>query len=173
MPLEHTLSYLRFLRRGRVQHLLHQLKYQGQREVGTVLGQWYGHELREHGLAGTFDLLVPVPLHPRKLAKRGYNQADCVAEGLALGLQTPWTTGVLRRTLHTASQTRKTRVERWHNVATVFEVAAPAPRRRPAHPTSRRRADHRRHPRSLRHRPTRRRRPRRQHRHPGLRLTDH
>lgn len=126
VPVAHALSYLRFVRHGRVQHLLHQLKYQGQREVGTVLGRWYGHELHQHGLAGTFDLLVPVPLHPRKLAKRGYNQADYVAEGLALGLQAPWAARVLRRTLHTASQTRKTRVERWHNVATVFEVADPA-----------------------------------------------
>ena len=125
VPVAYAFSYLRFLRRGRVQHLLHQLKYRGQRQVGVVLGEWYGAELRQHGLHAAFDLLVPVPLHPRKLAQRGYNQADCAAEGLARGLHLPWHAHTLRRTTHTTSQTRKTRVERWQNVATVFEVALP------------------------------------------------
>lgn len=122
LPVRYSLSYLRFLRRGRVQHLLHQLKYQGQQDVGRVLGRWYGTELAEHGLATEFDLIVPVPLHPRKLAKRGYNQADSFAEGLSLSLNVPWNATALRRTEHTASQTRKNRAERWENVAEVFEV---------------------------------------------------
>ncbi|RYU81063.1 ComF family protein [Hymenobacter persicinus] len=126
VPVRHALSYLRFLRHGRVQHLLHQLKYQGQQDVGRILGRWYGTELASHGLAADFDLIVPVPLHPRKLAKRGFNQSDTFAEGLALGLAVPWSAHTLRRTEHTDSQTRKSRTERWLNVATVFEVNAPA-----------------------------------------------
>ncbi|RTQ48433.1 ComF family protein [Hymenobacter gummosus] len=125
VPMEHVLSYLRFLRRGRVQHLLHQLKYQGQQEVGTALGQMYGQELATHGLSGGLDLILPVPLHRRKLAKRGYNQSDTFAEGLSLGLTVPWSADTLRRTSFTASQTRKSRAERWQNVAEVFEVAQP------------------------------------------------
>lgn len=121
VPIGHTLSYLRFLRRGRVQHLLHQLKYQGQRDVGLALGRWYGHDLARQGLR--FDLIVPVPLHPRKLATRGYNQSDTFAEGLAETMETPWHAHALRRTTHTDSQTRKSRLERWQNVARVFEVA--------------------------------------------------
>ncbi|WP_303309686.1 ComF family protein [Hymenobacter sp. BT730] len=126
VPVRYAFSYLRFLQHGRVQHLLHQLKYQGQQEVGLVLGRWYGYELAEKGFTQEFDLIIPVPLHPRKLAKRGYNQADCFAEGLAQGLQVPWLPNVLRRTEHTSSQTRKNRVERWENVASVFEVPNPA-----------------------------------------------
>jgi ComF family protein len=125
VPVRYSLSYLRFLRRGRVQHLLHQLKYQGQQDVGQVLGRWYGAELYEFGLATEFDLIVPVPLHPRKLAKRGYNQSDSFAEGLSVSLQVPWSANTLRRTEHTSSQTQKNRAERWKNVAEVFEVAAP------------------------------------------------
>lgn len=125
VPVRHALSYLRFLRRGRVQHLLHQLKYQGQQDVGRVLGRWYGAELARHGLAPDFDLIVPVPLHPRKLARRGYNQSDSFAEGMALGLGVSWSPLALRRTENTTSQTRKNRTERWQNVAEVFEVAAP------------------------------------------------
>lgn len=123
VPVHYALSYLRFLRRGRVQHLLHQLKYKGQRDIGLVLGRWYGAELAEQGLATDFDLIVPVPLHPRKLAKRGYNQSDTFAEGLSIGLAVPWSATALRRTEHTDSQTRKNRTERWENVAEVFEVA--------------------------------------------------
>ena len=125
LPVVHTLSYLRFLRHGRVQHLLHQLKYQGQQEVGKALGQLYGAELAAAGLGPEFDLIVPVPLHRRKLARRGYNQADAFAAGLAAALPCPWSATALRRTEHTASQTKKNRAERWQNVATVFEVAVP------------------------------------------------
>jgi ComF family protein len=123
LPLRHALSYLRFLRHGRVQHLLHQLKYQGQREVGTGLGQLYGAELEQAGFTAHFDLIVPVPLHPRKLAQRGYNQAALFAEGLSTGLSLPWNASALRRTTHTSTQTRKSRAQRWENVAMVFEVA--------------------------------------------------
>jgi ComF family protein len=121
VPLRHALSYLRFLRRGRVQHLLHQLKYRGQHDVGLALGRWYGHDLARHNLQ--FDLVVPVPLHPRKLAKRGYNQSDTFAQGLAESLHIPWDAAGLRRVEHTDSQTRKNRLERWQNVAQVFEAA--------------------------------------------------
>lgn len=121
VPVRHALSYLRFLRRGRVQHLLHQLKYRGQRDVGLVLGRWYGHDLARQEFQ--FDLIVPVPLHPHKLAKRGYNQSDPFAAGLAESLGIPWQPDALRRLEHTDSQTRKNRLERWQNVAEVFEVA--------------------------------------------------
>ena len=124
LPVTHALSYLRFQKHGRVQHLLHQLKYRGQQDVGRVLGRWYGQELTEAGYS-TFDLIVPVPLHARKLAKRGYNQADSFAAGLSAGLHCPWEPEALRRTAHTDSQTRKNRLQRWQNVETVFVVAQP------------------------------------------------
>ena len=125
VPVAHTLSYLHFLRHGRVQQLLHQLKYRGQRQVGKALGELYASELVATAFAAEFDLVVPVPLHRRKLARRGYNQADAFAEGLAQALPCPRAATALRRTEHTATQTRKSRAERWQNVATVFEVAEP------------------------------------------------
>ncbi|WP_240410372.1 ComF family protein [Hymenobacter oligotrophus] len=126
VPVEQVLSYLRFLRRGRVQHLLHQLKYRGQSEVGVALGKMYGQELASSGNLADIDLVVPVPLHRRKLAKRGYNQADAFAEGLAASLQVPWSAQALRRNSYTSTQTKKNRAERWENVANVFEVTEPA-----------------------------------------------
>ncbi|WP_151086589.1 ComF family protein [Hymenobacter baengnokdamensis] len=125
LPVQHTLSYLVFLKNGRVQELLHQLKYRGQQQVGSALGQLYGAELAAAGLGPEFDLVVPVPLHRRKLARRGYNQAEAFATGLAAALPCPCAAHALRRTEHTASQTRKGRAARWQNVATVFEVTEP------------------------------------------------
>jgi ComF family protein len=122
LPVHHALSYLRFVQHGRVQQLLHQLKYQGQPEVGVALGELYGAELASGGYHTQFDVIVPVPLHRRKLARRGYNQAATFAEGLSSGLALPWSDAALRRTEHTASQTRKNRAQRWQNVATVFEA---------------------------------------------------
>ena len=126
LPVQQVLSYLRFVRHGRVQQLLHQLKYQGQSQIGSALGQLYGAELAAAGLGQAFDLIVPVPLHRRKLARRGYNQAEAFATGLAAALRCPSAAHALRRTEYTTSQTRKGRAERWQNVATVFEVVEPA-----------------------------------------------
>ena len=63
-----------------------------------------------------------MPLHPTKLTQRGYNQADCIAEGLSLALEVPFETAAVRRITHTSSQTKKTRFERFQNVENIFEV---------------------------------------------------
>ncbi|MBT2558630.1 ComF family protein [Hymenobacter sp. ISL-91] len=125
LPVTHVLGYLTFQKHGRVQHLLHELKYRNQQQIGRVLGRHFGQELAEAGYVDTFGLVVPVPLHPRKLARRGYNQADSFAEGLATSLGCLWHPEALRRTAATESQTRKNRLQRWQNVATVFEAARP------------------------------------------------
>jgi len=125
VPIKYTWAYLYFNRAGRVQRLLHALKYKGIQEVGEVLGNWYGHSLREHGLDSAFDMVVPVPLHTRKKRQRGYNQADSFAKGLAQSLGVPWSDKVLIRTRNTSSQTHKSRPERWANVADIFKVVDP------------------------------------------------
>lgn len=125
LPVRHAFGYLRFQKQGRVQHLLHELKYRNQQEVGQVLGRWFGQELADAGFGPDFDLILPVPLHARRLAQRGYNQSDSFAEGLAAGLHCPWQPDGLRRITKTESQTRKSRLQRWQNVAEVFEVARP------------------------------------------------
>ncbi|MBC7921991.1 MAG: ComF family protein [Ferruginibacter sp.] len=122
VPIWHSLAYLKFTKGGTVQQLLHQLKYNDQREIGETLGQWYGFELTEHGFAEKFDLILPVPLHASKLRKRGYNQSDCFAKGLSEGMRVAWSPDVLRRTVATPTQTKKKRLERWQNVDAVFEV---------------------------------------------------
>jgi ComF family protein len=125
LPLQHASAYLHFIKHGRGQELVHALKYQGHQEVGHLLGQLYGAELRQAGVASGFELVLPVPLHPAKLRRRGFNQSDALAQGLADALALPWSASALVRAKATASQTRKTRSERWENVENIFRLAEP------------------------------------------------
>jgi ComF family protein len=69
--------------------------------------------------------VVGVPLHARKQAQRGYNQADALAKGLAEGLSISWSNEVAVRQKFTETQTGKSRVERHENVAQIFRITQP------------------------------------------------
>ncbi|WP_276498406.1 ComF family protein [Pontibacter litorisediminis] len=125
VPVRFAFSYLYFMPKGRVQRLLHQLKYKGAKELGEHLGQRYGSLLSDCQYSSQFDVIVPVPLHKYKLRRRGYNQAESFAQGLSQSMGVPISVWVMIRTIHTSTQTRKSRLDRWHNVGQVFEVARP------------------------------------------------
>lgn len=125
LRLEGGASIYYFTKGGRVQRLIHRLKYNGKQEIGRHLGRWYGKQLLEKTGFREVTLIVPVPLHPRKLRLRGYNQSVCFAEGLSEALGVPWRNDVLRRRTHTATQTHKSRMERLENVLTAFELTCP------------------------------------------------
>lgn len=125
VPVKHALAFLTFTRSGRVQQLLHALKYKGHEEVGETLGNWYGADLKDNQYHEQFDMIIPVPLHKKKLRKRGYNQSDSFAKGLSQALNIPWQPNVLERLADTSTQTKKTRLERWQNVGQLFSVAQP------------------------------------------------
>lgn len=120
-----VVSYYFFDKGLRVQRLLHHIKYNGRRELAVQLGEWYGHELKEAGSYANVDCIVPVPLHPGRLAVRKYNQSEAFAEGLAAALGKRVESGLLQRTVDTSSQTRKSRIERWENVSDVFSCPCP------------------------------------------------
>ena len=121
--IKHTLAFLKFTKGGKVQRLLHQLKYKGQREIGEMLGNWYGADLSESTLSDQYDLIIPVPLHESKLRRRGYNQSDSFAKGLSESMKVDWAAKVMERKTATQTQTKKGRWERWKNVEEIFVVA--------------------------------------------------
>jgi ComF family protein len=125
VELKHALAYLYFQKDSRVQRLMHALKYQGYPELGTLLGRWYASDLADAGLKNTFDLILPVPLHPLRLKRRGYNQSAGFAEALAEGLAAESRTDILVRKLAADSQTRKNRLQRWLNIEHSFSVVKP------------------------------------------------
>jgi len=64
-------SFYYFNKGGKVQNLLHELKYKGAKEVGERIGELYGLELLNTDFLKGIDLIIPVPLHVKKLKKRG------------------------------------------------------------------------------------------------------
>jgi ComF family protein len=102
-------SFLFYTENGIVQNLIHHLKYRNQPEIGNFLGDWFGLLLAQNGYVEPIDLVIPVPLHPIKLKKRGYNQVTLFAQKLAEHLQTDFNSEILLKTANTKTQTRKSR----------------------------------------------------------------
>ncbi len=122
---KHAIAYLFFKKAADVQSMLHYLKYKDSPEVGILIGNWYGQELLENDFHKSFDVIIPVPLHPKKLKKRGYNQSACFGEGLAEVWKIPHLEHGLEKVTNTTSQTKKSRQERYENMKAGFLVPNP------------------------------------------------
>ncbi len=120
--IEQASAWFYFLKGSRYQRVMHLLKYQNQPRIGIDLGKAYGFQLRHCVQYQTPDVIVPVPLHPRRQRKRGYNQSEMIARGLAEAMQVPVVAGNLVRSSKTSTQTRKSRYDRYLNVSGVFTV---------------------------------------------------
>ncbi len=126
VPVQASTALFHFHKSSRIQHLLHALKYKGNREVGIRLGKLLGYQLKDHEIFNSIDMITSVPLHRKREIKRGYNQSSIIGEGLSEVLHKPFDGKILRRLKFTETQTRKSRLERWENVKELFEVTKPA-----------------------------------------------
>jgi len=122
IPCNAAMAMLYFRKGSRVQNLVHRLKYNGQTELGFILGGLLGQKLLASSLYLQADLVIPVPLHPKKERSRGYNQAECIARGVASSLQLPLNSRLLVRNKATTTQTKKNRYKRFENMKSVFLV---------------------------------------------------
>jgi ComF family protein len=122
VPVAAATSLYYFNKGERVQQLIHRLKYHGEKEVGVFTGRILGNELRKSERFNTADLVVPVPLHESKLRSRGFNQADFFGTGLSESMRVPFLSDFLVREKSTATQTHKSRFERFENVDRLFFV---------------------------------------------------
>lgn len=114
-----------FSRKSPIRMAVHHLKYKNKPEIGLMIGREFGRKLRQSSLFKPVDMVIPVPLHPRKERLRGYNQSTMFAQGLAEAMELPMLGKVLVRRADTATQTKKKRMERFQNVGEVFAVAKP------------------------------------------------
>lgn len=117
--IEYAASYLYFTKGGMVQELLHQLKYHGNQQIGKYLGNGFGQVLKGSRFEEV-DCITTVPLHKKKLKRRGYNQCTAAAKELAQVLACDFNGNLLERVSHGESQTKLGRFERWENVSDVF-----------------------------------------------------
>jgi len=123
IPLVAAHSEYYFAKESLIQHLVHQLKYKGNKEIGFFLGELMAKSLLKSQRFNTIDGLVPLPLFPDRERKRGYNQAAIICDGMSEVMNVPVLNNVLIRQRFTETQTRKHRTERWENVDGSFGVA--------------------------------------------------
>jgi len=119
-------AHLYFTKESLVQHLMHQLKYRGNKDLGVQLGRIMGNALKSSTRFNSIDALIPLPLFPSKEKKRGYNQAKVLCDGIAEILNLPVLSNVIIRPQYTETQTKKGRIERWKNIEGKFKLIDPA-----------------------------------------------
>lgn len=101
------------------QKILHAIKYQNKKRLASHMGEIMGELLPKNH---SFDVLIPVPLHPKKLKQRGYNQSLLLAEGIKKYLDIPINNDALKRIKINQSQTIFSKYDRWDNVKAIFSL---------------------------------------------------
>jgi len=123
--IEAAFALFYFNKGGKIQNMLHQLKYNGQQQIGNLLGNIAGGQLIKNEIFNNVDYIIPVPLHKKRFRERGYNQSTRFAEGLADKLNAVVEEGNLVRVKSTETQTHKSRFARFENMQEVFRVINP------------------------------------------------
>ncbi|MGB0890732.1 MAG: ComF family protein [Flavobacteriaceae bacterium] len=123
VPIENAISFLYFNKGGKTQELIHQLKYKGNENIGDFIGKWFGQNLKKSNEFIDIDYIIPVPLHPNKLKKRGYNQLTSFGKSLSSILNIPYKTGILLKVNTSKTQTYKKRFERFSDNETKFQIS--------------------------------------------------
>jgi len=120
----HVYSYvfacLKYYKKGIGQKLLQKIKYDNKPELAMFMGHLLGIEIIHENPC--IDIIIPVPLHRKKLRKRGYNQSDYFAQGISNTTGIHWSRHILTRIKNNPSQTNKSRIERISNVEGIFHV---------------------------------------------------
>ncbi|MDH7446152.1 ComF family protein [Aquimarina sp. 2201CG14-23] len=120
--IENATSLLVFEKGGLVQNLIHNLKYRGREEIGKELGIWLGHELSQNTVYQDIDIVLPVPLHPRRLRERGFNQVEKFGQEIAEKLNAEYIDFVLKKNSYNQKQSKNSRFTRWMNTSETFGV---------------------------------------------------
>lgn len=126
-------SFLYFSYGSIVQEIIHHIKYRNGFAAAEMLGELYGQQLQSaiknpesSFLPSDYQVIIPVPLHKKRLRSRGYNQSEHIAIGMskALGIDTDFTN--LVRSTYNESQTKSlSRYERFENTQGIFQVKHP------------------------------------------------
>jgi ComF family protein len=120
--IETASAHLYFTNGSSIQHILHQFKYKGRKDIGIYLGYLTGIALRKSSRFDQCEILIPLPLHAAREKKRGYNQAAMIAIGISAALKIPVVDDAVIRIKATATQTRKNRIQRWKNMEQKFKI---------------------------------------------------
>jgi len=125
MAITAGMSEIYFAKNSIIQNLIHEFKYKGNKKIGAYLGRMMGNSLQNSNRFMDIDYLVPIPLFTEKEFKRGFNQASILCQGISEVLGIPIVSKNVMRNIHTETQTKKGRAERWKNVEKKFSVTDP------------------------------------------------
>jgi ComF family protein len=120
--IEKAAAFSFYAKGSRVRNLIHKLKYKGIKEIGYELGRIYAVSLKSSGFTADIDVIIPVPLHPSKKRIRGFNQSEYISSGISDVTGLPVNSDSLVRKVISATQTNKSRFDRWTNVEGIFRV---------------------------------------------------
>lgn len=108
-----------------VSDAIYALKYQNRRIYGEIFGKELAKQYESYLKKRQISLIIPIPLHKRKLRKRGYNQAAIIAQRLGAETGIPVDDRILRRVRETLPQKNLNDKERRKNIRNAFEAAGP------------------------------------------------
>ena len=123
IPVLHASALFYFHKKGIVQQLIHNLKYKGHEEIGTILGEWYAEDLKTINLLHDIDQIIPVPLHRRKLKERGYNQVTAFGKALSTSLNVAYNESLLIRNVYSKTQSKKNLLGRTEGIESIFDIS--------------------------------------------------
>ncbi len=122
LPIEWASAFCYYHKKGIVQQMVHKLKYRGIEDIGKILGNWYGGLLSDVPHLSDIDIVLPVPLHPRKLRQRGYNQVDAFGKAVASSLHAAFDNDLLVRNHYSNTQTKKNLLARTSLTNELFSI---------------------------------------------------
>lgn len=122
---ERCASFCVFSKGGVLPPVIYQIKYKNGKNLGRTMGRLFGNDIKESSFLESVDLIVPVPLHRRKLRKRGYNQAEEISKGISESTNIPVSTENLIRVISNPTQTKRSKTQRWENVKDIFMLQSP------------------------------------------------
>ncbi len=123
--IRHASALIYYVHKSRWRDLIHRFKYKNEYRHGLRMGRWLGSMLRESEGYKEVDCVVAVPLHPLRQLRRGYNQSDALAQGIAEAMGCELLRRKVRRIRHNASQASTEKSRRWDNVEGLFAVNNP------------------------------------------------
>ena len=122
IPFERIATFSYYTKGGVLRPIIHNLKYHNGKDIGFLLGKMFGEDLLSSTFLESIDVIIPVPLHPKKQRLRGYNQAEIIANGISEATNIPVDTNNLIREVYNPTQTRRSKTARWENVSDIFNI---------------------------------------------------
>ncbi|NDV82093.1 ComF family protein [Bacteroides sp. 51] len=122
IPIERVTAFFYYRKGSAYRNIIRVLKYKGRKDVGEIMGKHFAQEIMGSGFLDCIDLIIPIPLHHKRFKKRGYNQSEWIARGIAGVCQIPINNQAIIRKAYTDSQTSNSVTERWENVKDAFEL---------------------------------------------------